>query len=148
MTRGVPSTMANRLESFIIDRFLGTQVTTVMLSPNAGQSLTYPSTVGEMCLSQQIDAEQRAHLQKHMGEEAARALEGIVELWRDQRIDPFGVLVGRAIAKGFETFVTFRMNDLHMVDMLEGQGPYTDTFYRQHPECRIPGSWGLNFTIP
>lgn len=131
-----------------IDRFRGTQVTTILLSPNAGQSLTYPSTVGEMCLSKGINAEQRSHLYKNMGEEAARALDGIVELWRDQGIDPFGVLVSRSIAQGFETFVTFRMNDLHMVDMLDGQGPYTDAFYRQHPEWRIPGSWGLNFAIP
>ncbi len=131
-----------------IDRFRGTQVTTILLSPNAGQSLTFPSAVGEMCLSKKINAEQRSHLYKNMGEEAARALDGIVELWRDQGIDPFGVLVDRSLAQGFETFVTFRMNDLHMVDMLDGQGPYTDAFYRQHPEWRIPGSWGLNFAIP
>lgn len=131
-----------------IDMFLGTQVTTVMLSPNVGQSVTYPSQVGEMCHTVEITPDERAIIHKAMGESTAEAAEGVAQLWKEKRLDPFGLLVERAVAKGFETFASFRMNDVHMVSMREGQGPYTDAFYRQNPEWRVPGSWGLNYAIP
>ena len=131
-----------------IDLFSGTQVTTVMLSPNAGQSLSYPSQVGEMCHSRPLDSEQQAILHKGMGEVFAKATEGIAELWQKQRIDAFGLLVQRAKKQGLEVFGSFRMNDVHMAQMQDGQGPYTDRFYREHPEWRVPGSWALNYGIP
>jgi hypothetical protein len=131
-----------------IDLFSGTQVTTVMLSPNAGQSLSYPSQVGEMCHSRPSDSEQRAILHKGMGDVFAKATEGIAELWQKQRIDAFGLLVQRAQKQGLEVFGSFRMNDVHMAQMQDGQGPYTDRFYREHPEWRVPGSWALNYGIP
>jgi len=131
-----------------IDLFSGTQVTTVMLSPNAGQSLSYPSQVGEMCNSRPLDSEQQAILHKGMGEVFAKATEGIAELWQKQRIDTFGLLVQRALSQGLEVFGSFRMNDVHMAHMQDGQGPYTDRFYREHPEWRVPGSWALNYGIP
>lgn len=131
-----------------IDMFLGTQVTTVMLSPNAGQSVVYPSQVGEMSHSVEITPEERADIYKAMGETAAKAAEGVAQLWKEKHVDAFGIVVERAVAKGFETFVSFRMNDVHMVTIREGQGPYTDAFYRQHPEWRIPGTRYLNYAIP
>jgi hypothetical protein len=131
-----------------IDVFLNTQVTTVMLSPNAGQSLTYPSKAGEMCHFRELSPDERTVLYSGMGEVFGKATEGIRRLWMDEGVDPFGLLVKRAVSKGFETFVSFRMNDVHMAHMLDGQGPYTDVLYRQHPEWRVPGSWGLNYAIP
>jgi hypothetical protein len=131
-----------------IDMFLGTQVTTIMLSPNVGQSVAYPSRAGEMSHTVEITPDERARIHKAMGETTADAAEGVAQLWKEKHLDPFGLLVERAVAKGFETFASFRMNDVHMVSMREGQGPYTDAFYRQHPEWRVPGSWGLNYAIP
>lgn len=130
-----------------IDVFSGTQVTTVMLSPNVGQSLSYPSEVGEMCHWRPLSAEERNYLSKGMGEPFARAAEGVAEMWRNKGIDSFGLLVERAVTRGFETLASFRMNDLHMVRMLDSQGPYVDAFYRTHPEWRLPASWGLNYAI-
>ena len=131
-----------------IDMFLGTQVTTLMLSPNVGQSLTYPSQVGEMCHTVEMTPDEQAYLSKSMVDMVAKASEGVAQLWKDKHIDPFGLVVERAVAKGFETFASYRMDDVHMVHMREGQGPYTDAFYRQHPEWRVPGSWQLNYAIP
>jgi len=131
-----------------IDVFSNTQITTVMLSPNAGQSLTYPSKVGEMCHSRELTQEQQAVLYKGMGEVFGKATEGIAALWQKQRIDAFGLLVQRAQRQGLEVFGSFRMNDVHMAQMQDGQGPYTDRFYREHAKWRVPGSWALNYGIP
>jgi hypothetical protein len=130
-----------------IDLFAGTQVTTVMLSPNAGQSLSYPGQVGEMCHSRPLSAEQRTILYKGMGDVFAKATEGVAALWQNQKIDAFGLLVQRALSRGMEVFGSFRMNDVHMAQMQDGKGPYTDQFYRDHPEWRVPGSWALNYGI-
>jgi hypothetical protein len=131
-----------------IDMFLGTQVTTVMLSPNVGQSVTYPSQVGEMSHTVEMTPEERAKIHQAMGETTAAAAEGVAQLWKEKRLDPFELLEERAVTQGFETFASFRMNDVHMVSMRDGQGPYADAFYRQHPEWRVPGSWGLNYAVP
>ena len=130
-----------------IDLFAGTQVTTVMLSPNAGQSVSYPSQVGDMCHSRPLSAEQRTILYKGMGEVFAKATEGVAELWQRQKVDAFGLLVQRALSRGMEVFGSFRMNDVHMAQMEDGKGPYTDQFYRDHPEWRVPGSWALNYGV-
>jgi len=82
-----------------------------------------------------------------MGDVFARATEGIRDLWEKQKIDAFGLLVKRVLDQGMEVFGSFRMNDVHMAQMQDGKGPYTDQFYRDHPGWRIPGSWALNYGV-
>ncbi|MBL4575926.1 MAG: hypothetical protein JKY51_07490, partial [Opitutaceae bacterium] len=50
-----------------IDILADPQITTVMLSPNIGQSVNYPSDVSELCHWKPLDPETEATLQKGMG---------------------------------------------------------------------------------
>jgi hypothetical protein len=126
---------------------LGTQVTTLALSPNVGQSLSYPSRVGEMCHTHRVSEQAKAEIYKGMGDVVARAADGVAEAWRSRKKDAFGLLVKTAVNAGIEVFASFRMNDMHMVLNEGGQGAYTDAFYRDHPEWRLPRR-GLNYAIP
>ena len=131
-----------------VDMFAGTQVTTLMLSPNIGQALSYPSQVGEMCHSRESAAPVLEQVRSGMGEMVAQAGMGLARAWREKRVDGFGLLVEHCLARGLETFASFRMNDLHMVTLDGGRGPYTDEFYRRHPEWRVTARRGLNYAIP
>ncbi|MCX6621898.1 MAG: hypothetical protein NTY38_12665, partial [Acidobacteria bacterium] len=84
---------------------------------------------------------------KGMGDIVARAAWDVAEAWRARKFDAFGLLVKTAVESGLEVFASFRMNDMHMVLNEGGQGAYTDTFYREHPEWRLPRR-GLNYAIP
>lgn len=130
-----------------INRFAGTQLTTIMLSPSLGQSVNYPSQVSELCHWRPLEPKVRAELYHVMGETAAGGVEQTASLYRREGFDGFGVLVDAVVQSGREAFVTLRMNDVHMVTLENGQGPYTDAFYRAHPEWRLPEG-GLNYAIP
>ena len=130
-----------------IERFEGTQLTTIMLSPSLGQSVNYPSKVSELCHWRALEPKTREELYHVMGETAAGGVEQVAALYRREGFDGFGVLVDAVTRSGREAFVTLRMNDVHMVTLENGQGPYTDAFYREHPEWRLPEG-GLNYAIP
>jgi hypothetical protein len=130
-----------------IERLAGSQVTAVMLSSGIGQSVNYPSEVSEMCHWRPLQPEVRAELYRVMGEQAAGGVEGVAELYRREGTDCFGVLVEAVVRSGRQAFATMRMNDTHMVTLEGGQGPYTDAFYRAHPEWRLRDA-GLNYAVP
>ena len=96
------------------------EVTTYLLCPNGIQTMMYPSAV-----------------------EALSPHEPLRRLV-DAGKDPFGAFLVRAKQRGFETFVTFRMNEVHCVDTPED--PRLSAFWREHPEYRVergnhPGDW-------
>lgn len=130
-----------------IDRFAGTQLTTILLSPSLGQSVNYPSQVSELCHWRPLAPKVREELYHVMSDYAAGGVEQVAALYRRNGFDGFGVLVDAVVASGREAFATLRMNDVHMVTLEDGQGPYTDAFYRAHPEWRLPAG-GLNYAIP
>ncbi|MDB6128851.1 MAG: hypothetical protein JWM35_2747 [Verrucomicrobia bacterium] len=130
-----------------IERFAGTQVTTIMLSPSLGQGVNYPSRVSELCHWRPLSQGTRDELYHVLGETAAGGVEQVAELYREKGFDGFGVLVDAVTKSGREAFATLRMNDVHMVTLDHGEGPYTDSFYRAHPEWRLPEG-GLNYAIP
>ncbi len=130
-----------------IERFAGTQVTTLMLSPSLGQSVNYPSFVSELCHWRPLAPKVREELYHVMSDYAAGGVEEVAGLYRREGFDGFGVLVDAVVASGREAFATLRMNDVHMVTLEDGQGPYTDAFYRTHPQWRMPAG-GLNYAIP
>ena len=131
-----------------IDLFAGSQVTTIMLCPNMGQSTVYPSNVSEMCHWREQTPDERAKFHHELGTLFAQASERIAGLWRNQRIDAFGHVVQAVVDSGREAFATIRMNDVHCLTAEERRGPYTDAFYRDHPEFRLPQNGGLNYAVP
>lgn len=128
-----------------VDLLAGSQVTTVMLSPSMGQSMIYPSQVSELCHWREQDAAERAKFHHELGTMFASASERIAALWRRDGVDAFGLLVRSVVASGREAFVSMRMNDVHCLTAEERRGPYTDKIYREHPECRLQQSGGLNY---
>ena len=130
-----------------IERFAGTQLTTILLSPSLGQSVNYPSQVSELCHWRPLQPKVREELYHVMSDYAAGGVEQVASLYRRNGFDGFGVLVDAVVESGREAFATLRMNDVHMVALEDGQGPYTDAFYRAHPEWRLPAG-GLNYAIP
>lgn len=130
-----------------IERFAGTQLTTIMLSPSLGQSVNYPSQVSELCHWRPLEPKVREELYHVMSDYAAGGVEQVAALYRRDGFDGFGVLVDAVMSSGREAFATLRMNDVHMVALENGQGPYTDAFYRAHPEWRLPAG-GLNYAVP
>jgi len=131
-----------------VDLFAGSQVTTIMLCPNMGQSTVYPSKVSELCHWRAQSPAERAKFHHELGTLFAQASERVAGLWRNQGIDAFGLLVRAVVESGREAFVTIRMNDVHCLSAEERRGPYTDKFYRDHPEFRLQASGGLNYGRP
>jgi hypothetical protein len=130
-----------------IDRLAGSQITAVMLSSGIGQSVNYPSQVSELSHWRPLKPEVRAELYRVMGEQAAGGIEGVADLYRRDGTDCFHFLVEAVVQSGRQAFATMRMNDTHMVKLEHGEGPYTDAFYRAHPEWRLPDA-GLNYAVP
>ncbi|MBS7649280.1 family 10 glycosylhydrolase [Candidatus Bathyarchaeota archaeon] len=128
-----------------VDEVANSQVTTFMICPNGGQVLYYPSSVGEMYGSKLSDEELEAYPNALR---MARNLRRLVA----RGYDPIGLVVNRCREKGLETFITFRMNDLH--DINNPQSPLVSDFYREHPEWHLnEPDWGWgglapNFAIP
>lgn len=127
-----------------LDLFAGSQVTTVMLSPSLGQSTVYPSEVSEMCHWREQSPAARREFHHEMGTMYAAATERVAAWWRTQRLDLFGQLVQAVTDGGREAIASMRMNDVHCLRAEDRRGPYTNRFYRQHPECRLP-SGGLDY---
>lgn len=95
-------------------------VTTYMLCPNGIQKLLYPSEHEELSA--------RGALAKLVGESR----------------DPFGEFLAALKRRGFETFISWRMNEVHNVN--QPNEPDLSQFWRDHPEYRVerganPNNW-------
>jgi parallel beta-helix repeat protein len=128
-----------------IDPFAGIGVTTFLHNPNPGQNMGYPSKIAPMFHWDTSDNALRGWplLGKRMSDNFAR-------LVRDS-IDPVGLVLDRVRLRGMESFITFRMNELHDVDKPES--PLLGPFWKQHPQWRVGGyaGWGkeaLNYAVP
>ncbi len=139
-----------------IDILADSQITTVLLSPNIGQAVSYPSEVSDLVHWRPLDPETEQALSTGMGPFFAQVTYEVGDLWRKQGVDSFRLLSDHARDRGLEVFTSIRMNDTHMLGLDDEAGPYTDPFYREHPDWRIPPSGGtgrhgggaLNYAIP
>ena len=139
-----------------IDILADSQITTVLLSPNIGQSVSYPSDVSELSHWRPLSPEDDAILKKGMGPFFTKVTYDVGDLWRKQGVDSFRLMSDHARSRGLEVFTSIRMNDVHMLGLDDGKGPYTDPFYRAHPEWRLPPEGGegrhgvgaMNYGIP
>ncbi|MEZ5277794.1 MAG: hypothetical protein R3F07_15540 [Opitutaceae bacterium] len=139
-----------------IDILADSQITTVLLSPNIGQSVSYPSEVSQLSHWRPLSPETEAALRKGMGPFFTTVTHNVADLWRTHKVDSFRLMTDHARKRGLEVFTSIRMNDTHMLGLDDGNGPYTDPFYREHPEWRIPPMGGagrhsggaLNYAIP
>lgn len=95
-------------------------VTTYMVCPNGIHKMMYPSALEELS--------------------TRGALPALVA----QGEDPFGAFLAALKTRGFEVFITFRMNEVHNVD--QPNEPDLCAFWRDHPEWHVQpdaplGNW-------
>jgi YVTN family beta-propeller protein len=121
-----PPMTPEKLYSYI-DEVAKTGVTSFFISPNWGMPMNFPTKVGDM-----------------IGEHISEALEATIP--KNQAIlnfrnlvshghDPLRLILDRARADRMETFVSFRLNEVHNVEAAESL--IFDRFWRKHPEWRI-----------
>ena len=144
-----------------VDEVAAAGVTSFFMSPNWGMPMNYPTKVGDM-IGEYISEELEEKLSQPILNVRTLVAEGH---------DPLGLILDRARAHRMETFVSFRLNEVHAVE--QEDNVIFDRFWREHPEWRIgePGDslsqiyndilgprtnpvvngWlpgGLNFAIP
>ncbi len=155
-----------------VDEVAGTQVTTFAASPNFGMVMSYPSKVATMLgtdVSEALAATIAPSVETKptSTERAAVNLRALVEAGHN----PLDLIIDRANEKGLETFVSFRLNEVHAVEQEDHL--ILSRFWKEHPEWRIGkvadplsdlyveilgprtspivGTWlpaGLNFAVP
>ena len=153
-----------------IDAIADTRVTTLFLCPNYGMPVVYPTKVGDF-VGEHASPELAARLTPETP--AGSTERGIMNMraLACAGHDPFGILIDRAREKGLETFVTWRLNEVHAVEQKDSF--LFSRFWKEHPEWHIGnpgdplppiyqdilgvntspivGTWlpaGLNFAVP
>lgn len=129
-----------------IDPLARTGVTTFLHNVNPGQNMGYQTAVAEMYRWDPPPEEPKTGwglLGRRMSDNLARLTK--------EGIDPVRMVMDRARLRGMESFLTFRMNELHDVD--KPSSPLLGSFWKKHPEYRVGGyeGWGkeaLNYAVP
>ena len=119
-----------------VDEVVGTSVTSFFVSPNYGQPLLFPSEVTGM-IGDNATEEQEEKIQE-IGPEKESSMERAILNLRglvSQGQDPFGVILDRAKDQGLETFISFRLNEIHNVQ--EPESLLLTDFWREHPDWRV-----------
>ncbi|MBI4605475.1 MAG: hypothetical protein HY721_26210 [Planctomycetes bacterium] len=134
-----------------VDEVAGTDVTTFFICPNAGQNMYYPGRAADM-LGSHVTPEQAERIRRVAPatpvtiERAAANVQALAAAGHD----PIGLVVERARAKGLEVFITFRLNEVHDVDVPDSL--LLSRFWKEHPEWRVGGpGWNgqaLDFSVP
>ncbi|MCA9433837.1 MAG: hypothetical protein KC940_25170 [Candidatus Omnitrophica bacterium] len=119
-----------------VDEVVGTSVTSFFVSPNYGQPLLFPSEVTGM-IGYNATEEQEEKIQE-IGPEKESSMERAILNLRglvSQGQDPFGVILDRAKDQKLETFISFRLNEIHNVQ--EPESLLLTDFWREHPDWRV-----------
>ncbi|MFH0991455.1 MAG: right-handed parallel beta-helix repeat-containing protein [bacterium] len=129
-----------------IDPIANTGITTFLHNVNPGQNMGYASSAAQMYHWDPPPNTPREGWGK-LGLNMSNNLACLTSAG----IDPVALVLDRARLRGFETMVTFRMNELHDVD--KPDSPLLGAFWKAHPEYRVGGyeGWGkeaLNYAIP
>ncbi|WP_147372202.1 family 16 glycoside hydrolase [Mariniphaga sediminis] len=108
-----------------VDEVAAAGVTSFFMSPNWGMPMNYPTKVGDM-IGEYISEELEEKLSQPILNVRTLVAEGH---------DPLGLILDRARAHRMETFVSFRLNEVHAVE--QEDNVIFDRFWREHPEWRI-----------
>ena len=119
-----------------IDQVAETSVTSFFMSPNFGMNVIYPGKVSDMIgtnltPSLQKKFDELEETDPKSSERGMLNLLGLVE----QGHDPLELILDRAKEKGMETFISFRLNEVHAVD--EEENWILSRFWLDHPEWWI-----------
>jgi hypothetical protein len=122
-----------------VDEIADAGATTLYLCPNYGMPVTYPGKVTQMFGSGLTEEQQhqvdKVSMEKPSLERGAANLQTLVAAGHS----PVGLIIDRARAKGLETFITFRPNEVHWIEKPD-EFPINlllSKFWQDHPEWRI-----------
>lgn len=110
-----------------VDEAAKAGVTSFFISPNWGMAMNFPTKVGDM-IGEHINDSLEAKIAK---DQAILNFRNLVKNGHD----PLRLLLDRARVQHMETFVSFRLNEVHSVE--EKESVIFDRFWRAHPEWRI-----------
>ncbi len=119
-----------------VDEVADKGVTTYFICPNYGMPLTYRTKVSEM-VGDGLSEERWKQLREIAALKPGSLERGIVNLraLAEAGHDPLRLIIERARARKLETFVTFRMNEIH--DVQQADSLLHTKFWREHPEWRV-----------
>jgi hypothetical protein len=119
-----------------LDTFLDTSITTVFVCCNEGQNMIMRGSSFDL-IGDDLTGEEFQRIA-----DPAVSVPGSVELsvvnyhaLIEQGHDPFRLMLDRCIAKGKETWATFRPNEVHAVE--QPDHVLISRFWREHPEYHI-----------
>jgi len=119
-----------------VDEIAETDVTALFICPNIGMNMNYPSQVAQMIgepagPGAADPVEDPSATRPGSLERAIVNLRSLVAAGHD----PLGLVIERAQAKGLETFISFRLNEVHAVEQEESV--LLSRFWQDHPEWHI-----------
>lgn len=117
-----------------IDEVAETGITSFFMSPQYGMPMIFPTKVAKM-IGEDVNSE---FASKITIDAKPKTIErGIVNLRSliNAGHDPYGLVINRAHQNGLETFISFRLNEVHWVEKKDAL--ILSHFWKEHPEWRI-----------
>ena len=121
-------------------------VTTVMLSPNVGQTFVCPSSNQITMFNSGVPLT-NSDLYRCMSAPYPAFANNVVQRWVNEGVDPFGRAVTIAKSMGMKVVLSFRLNDIHGLPC--PNSPNSDPFYQDNPQFQTtiyPSSPTLDFS--
>ncbi len=119
-----------------VDEIADTPVTTFLACPNMGMDFNFSGTACPLVGSRLDESQFEAWRDPEVCTPGSNAyamlnLHGMVA----EGHDPFGIMLARARHRGLETFITWRLSEVHGVDAPDGFSQ--SQFWSDHPEWHI-----------
>jgi hypothetical protein len=119
-----------------VDEIVNTEVNSFFMCCNYGMDMNFrgetAQLIGDRLTAHEVEAMKAPEVNKPATFQ--RAILNFRELI-DQGHDPLGLVIARAQERGCETFLTFRLNEVHCVDE-EPHSVLLSKFWLDHPEWR------------
>ena len=119
-----------------VDEIAVARITTLSISCHVGMDMNYEGEHADLYGSHPTPEE--AERLKDPAESAVLSAERTVANFRALIAtghDPLGLIVSRSLEKGMETFISFRLNEVHSVD--KPPSMILSRFWLEHPEWRV-----------
>ncbi len=119
-----------------VDEIAAAGITTLSISCHVGMDMNYQGEHADLYGSHPTPEE--AERLKNPEESAVLSAERTVSNFRAliaEGHDPLGLIVSRSLDQGMETFISFRLNEVHSVD--KPPSMILSKFWMAHPEWRV-----------
>jgi len=117
-----------------VDEVADAGATTFFMSPNFGMTMNFPTKIGDMIgeyASSTLAAKITLDAKAKTSERAIVNIRSLIEAGHD----PMNLIVERSRARGMETFISFRPNEVHAVE--QDDHLIFSRFWKNHPQWRI-----------